>query len=58
MALPIPPVTIDSAGQAFGMTDSCLTHRLRASGADKPMTGTVLMLFFGLPSIMRSLQAT
>ena len=31
---------------------------VRIYGAGHPMIGTVLMLFFGLPSIIRSLYAT
>jgi hypothetical protein len=31
---------------------------VRIYGAGHPMIGTVLMLFFGLPSITRSLYAT
>jgi hypothetical protein len=32
-----------------------LAHRPGVSGADQAMIGTVLMLFFGLPSTTRSL---
>ena len=33
-------------------------REVRIYGAGHPMIGTVLMLFFGLPSITRSLYAT
>ncbi len=52
-------VTATSPAEAYGsLSELDSGYEVRIYGAGHRMIGTVLMLFFGLPSITRSLYAT